>query len=51
VIWLSAVQGGDATEVVDRVALAAGEHPETVERAVLEFLDDLVARGLLTRAG
>jgi hypothetical protein len=51
VIWLSAVEGGDATEVVDRVALAAGEHPETVERAVLEFLDDLVARGLLTRAG
>lgn len=48
VIWLSAVQGGDATEVVDRVALASGEHPDIVEQAVLDFLDDLVARGLLT---
>lgn len=47
VIWLIAVEGGNATEVVDRVALVTGEHPETVEGAVLEFLDDLVARGLL----
>ena len=48
VIWLVAVEGGDATDIVDRVALATGEHPETVESAVLGFLDDLVARGLLT---
>jgi hypothetical protein len=48
VIWLSAAEGGDASEVVDRVALATGEHPETVEQSVLDFLDDLVARGLLT---
>jgi hypothetical protein len=44
VIWLSAAEGGDAKEVVDRVALATGEHPETVEQSVLDFLDDLVAR-------
>lgn len=42
--------GDDPSEVVDRVALATGEYPETVEQSVLDFLDDLVARGLLTFA-
>jgi serine phosphatase RsbU (regulator of sigma subunit) len=33
---------------VDRVALATGEYPATVEQSVLDFLNDLVALGLLT---
>jgi hypothetical protein len=49
-IWLSAVDSGDTRDVVDRVAEATGELPETVEQGVRDFLDDLVARGLLTSA-
>ncbi len=47
-IWLSAVESGNTREVVDRVADATGELPQTVEQGVRDFLDDLVARGLLT---
>ncbi len=47
VIWLSVVEGGDAREVVDRVADATGQFRETVEEGVCGLLEDLVARGLL----
>lgn len=46
-IWLSAVEGGDADTIADRVADATGEHPDTVSPAVRTFLTELVAHGLL----
>ncbi|MDX6360137.1 MAG: hypothetical protein QOH37_3191 [Nocardioidaceae bacterium] len=48
VIWLCAVDGGDADAITDRVADATGEHPDTVAPAVHGFLTELVSRGLLT---
>lgn len=51
VIWLCAVDGGDADAIADRVADATGEHPDTVSPAVHTFLTELVSRGLLVRSG
>lgn len=48
VIWLCALQGGDAQDVVAAVVEATGGDHALVAGPVTDFLDELVARGLLT---
>lgn len=49
VIWLAAIEGGDAEAVVVRVAAWSEQPVAVVEADVRSLLDDLVARGLLSR--
>jgi hypothetical protein len=48
VVWVCALDGGDAQEVISRVVEATGEDRDRVASQVTDFLDDLVDRGLLT---
>jgi hypothetical protein len=48
VVWMCALDGGDAEQVISRVVEATGEDRGRVASQVTAFLDDLVDRGLLT---
>lgn len=50
-VWQALLDGGTVDEVVGRVAEAAGESAATVAPAVVRFLDDLVAAGVLGPIG